>query len=286
MGRQKESVQRTSARVVEMTTPTVSPAPGGGLLLPAPRLVDDVYAMDALAFLRCLPNDSVDLIATDPPYGIGYESSWMTRMDGTPRKARTMFGPDVFDASWIVEAARCLKPSGALYLFTRWDVCHLWKAALEAAGLKVPQRIIWDKSHWGMGDLSYFGSQVEDLLFAVKDRHKLRYAKREGNLWNVWRGRVWEDGYRDHPTQKPLTLMAKIVRLSCPPNGIVLDPFLGSGTTVMAAKALSCHYIGCDIDPHWCDVTRQRLAQPYTLPLFTDTTPAPAPVQLPLGMTP
>jgi len=243
-------------------------------LLPAvasgPPLLDVIHHCDALTLLRALPDESVDLIVTDPPYGIGYASSWTTRMDGSLRQSSGTFGADVFDDTWVTEAARVLASHGALYMFTRWDVLHLWKDAIEAAGLAVKQRLVWDKCHWGMGDLEFYGSQTEDVLFAVKNGHRLAWEKREGNVWRypskgAMRG---HEGMFDHPTQKSVRPIKKAIEYSCPLGGIVLDPFMGSGTTAVAARDLGRHYLGCDISAKYVDMARARLALPYTLPMF------------------
>jgi site-specific DNA-methyltransferase (adenine-specific) len=214
---------------------------------------------DCLDVLPTLDTGSVDLIVTDPPYGIGYASSRTTRNGGGPRKSRASFGQDVFNAEWLLDAARMLKDGGALYLCTRWDVIHLWRKAIEDAGLSVAQRLVWDKSHWGMGDLRYFGSQIEDVLFAVKGEHRLLWDKRQGNVWKVWRGEVWRDGFCDHPTQKPVALMQKAVELSCPVGGVVLDPFMGSGTTGVACLQTGRRFIGIELDAAYFEIARQRL---------------------------
>lgn len=256
-------------------------APPPRLLLPAvcpvrPALaLDTVVCADALTFLRGLPDASVDAVITDPPYGIGYESSWTTRNDGSPRIADRSFGADAFDGGWLTEAARILRHGGAVYVFTRWDTAHRWREALLTAGLTVAQRIVWDKSHWGMGDLRYFGSQTEDILFAVKGEHRLNWRCREGNLWNIWKGRVWADVYTGHPTPKPVDLMAKMIGYSTDPGGVVCDPFIGSGTTCVAAKHLGRHYVGCDIQDKYVEIARRRLAQPFTPPLLPLDPPAP-----------
>lgn len=232
--------------------------------------INTIFHADALSLLRALPDASVALIASDPPYGIGYASSRTTRSDGSPRVTRNSFGADVIQLDWIPEAARVLKPDGAMYLFTRWDVLHIWKQALENAGLSVVQRIIWDKLHWGMGDLNYFGSQVEDILFCVKTAHELKWDKRGGNLFRACNGKpmAGEDGYFDNPTQKPERLLRKIITLSSNPGDVICDPFAGSGTTAKAARDLGRSFIAGDIDAYQVGIARQRLAQPYTLPMF------------------
>jgi len=246
-----------------MTNVLLPPVAGGQPLL------DVVRHCSAETLLDALPDEYIDAIITDPPYGIEYESSRTTRMDGTSRATSGTFGKDEFDAGWLPNAARVLKSGGALYLFTRWDVAHRWKDAIESAGLKVVQRIVWDKCHWGMGDLRYFGSQVEDILFAVKCDHPLRWDKRGGNVWREnSRQLFYKEGNYDHPTQKPVNLMARAVILSTDAGDVVADPFCGSGSTLVAAQKLGRHFVGCDVEAYYVEMSRARLAMPYTLPMF------------------
>lgn len=234
--------------------------------------LDTVHHCDALSLLRALPSASVSLIATDPPYGIGYASSWKTRLDGGARTTSQSFGEDKIQLDWLSEAARVLKDDGAMYLFTRWDVLHIWKQAIEAAGLSVAQRIVWYKAHWKMGDLRYYGSQTEDILFCIKGPHKLRWPKRSGNVWYSASALYQGDGYWEHPTQKPLKIIEKAILNSSDSGDVVFDCFIGSGTTAIAARNLGRHYIGCDTSREYVDIARNRLAQPYTLPMFAQET--------------
>jgi DNA modification methylase len=227
-----------------------------------------LYHGDCLEILPTLGDGSVDAVVTDPPYGIGYASSRTTRMNGEQRKSNASFGPDDFDASWLPAAARLLKDGGALYIFTRWDVLNRWAEAIAFTGLLVRQCIIWDKSHWGMGDLRYFGSQVEHILFATKGVHKLLWGKRGGNLWNVWKGRVWSDGFANHPTQKPVELMQKICELSVPVTGIAIDPFMGSGTTGVACMKTGRNFIGIEIERKYYDIAEKRIREAQQQPLL------------------
>lgn len=245
----------------------------GGLVLPGredwcgPFRLDRIYQGDCLKMLRYVPTGSVDLIIADPPYGIGYASSRRTRMDGSPRKTTPDFGRDVYDGRWLVEARRILKPSGAMYVFTRWDVLGIWKADIEAAGLTVVQRLVWDKKHWGMGDLRYWGSQTEDILFCVQSfEHKMSWPQRRGNLLQINKMLIPEGQY-DHPTQKPEQLIAPFIEYSSPPGGVVVDPFVGSGTTSRVAQALGRRYLCFDINPVFCEMARERVKL-ESLPMF------------------
>lgn len=222
---------------------------------------------DCLEILPTLEAGSVDAVITDPPYGIGYASSRTMRMNGEPRVNDASFGADVFDPRWVALAVPTLCNDGALYAFTRWDVAQSWKQEIESCGLKVHQRIVWDKRHWGMGDLRYYGSQTEDILFASKGAHVLAWEKREGNLWSIWKGYVWSDaGGCQHPTQKPERLISEMITRSCPPGGTVLDPFMGSGTTGVACVQAGRNFIGIEIDPTYYAIAEKRIAEAQLQP--------------------
>lgn len=220
-----------------------------------------IKQMDAKTWLESLQPGSVKLVIADPPYGIGYKSSGGTRIpkryDRTdkealePRKMEESFGEDVFDAKWLPAAAQAMATDSAMFLFTRWDVCHLWKQAIEDAGLKVVQRIVWDKALWGAGDLAYYGSQTEDILFCIKGRPKMQWAKRSGNVWKVGKGRITgKDGAR-HPTQKPVDLQMRMIMDTTKPDDFVAVPFAGSGSGVVAGLLANRKAEGCDTDPRY-----------------------------------
>jgi DNA modification methylase len=240
-------------------------------LLAIDALQNQVICVDAKDLAERLPQNSIDLIATDPTYGIGYKSHWKKTRSKAQRGMLSSFGEDKFYPDWLPGAANALKPGGAMYLFTRWDVAQQWKEAIEAAGLIVVQRIVWDKRHWGAGNLKYFGSQVEDILFCVKGDHKLRWNKRAGNLWSLTKlDTINNEGNFDNPTQKPQRLMKRIIELSSDPGDLVFDPFVGSGTTAAAALDSGRHYIAGDVSEYQCQIARERLAKikGYTPPLF------------------
>lgn len=200
------------------------------------------------------------LIVADPPYDIGYKSSFKHRIPSMKqgvyqersksRKPLENFKDRGADFSWICDAYNALQDGGAMYLFTRWDVLHHWHTAVLEAGFKVVQRIVWDKALWGAGDLRYYGSQTEDILVCVKGAHRMRWDRREGNVWKVGRGvTVGQDGGGRHPTQKPVRLMSRIIQYSSDKDDLIIDPFTGSGAACIAAQRLHRRFVGCDISP-------------------------------------
>jgi len=216
---------------------------------------------DCLDIMAQMPDGCVDLVVTDPPYGIGYKSGWQEAWSGEKRKVDDAFGADILDTSCCGGMAKVLSSGGAIYLLTRWDVINSWAAALDESGITVVQRIVWDKVVWGMGDLRYFGSQAEDILFGRKGDHRLNWKQREGNIWRVWKAEMWNypGGHSGHPTEKPIGLIQRAVEASSNPGDLIFDPFIGSGTTAVVADRLGRKFFGCDINPDYVEMALERL---------------------------
>jgi len=207
--------------------------------------INKVYNMDCIQALKELPDESVDCIITDPPYGINYESNRYKHKN--PHKPiendDTLFIP--LDELW-----RILKPTGAMFVFYSHKVPLLDK--------RVKNVIIWVKNNWTAGDLTGdFGNQYECIAYMPKDGFKI-HSKRYSNIWNF--DRVAPDKLK-HPTQKPITIIRRIIECSTKEGEIVLDPFLGSGTTIIASKELKRQFIGFEIEKDYFKVINDRLAQ-------------------------
>lgn len=221
-----------------------------------------IYEGDCLDIMRGWPDECIDLVATDPPYGIGYKSNVRTGYNNkTARRADASFGADEVVSSEVwKECFRVLKTGGGIYAFASWDGLGVLKNDLIEAGFSSPVRIVWDKVNWGSGDLRYYGSQTEDILFAAKGAHQLRTEKREGNIWQVWKAEMWNQagGHTGHPNEKPLSLMTIPIIKSSDKGMVVLDPFCGSGTTPTAAAAAGRRFIGIEKVHKWVEQSVAR----------------------------
>jgi site-specific DNA-methyltransferase (adenine-specific) len=201
---------------------------------------------------------SVDLVVTDPPYG----RSWLSGK----RTASPSFGPIIGDervcGDWLGVMATTLADGGAAYITTTWSVYAEWARDIGAV-LTMRDCIVWVKEGGGLGDLTggYWG-QHEFIIYATRGRHGLR-GKRGGNVWHV---DCDPPASYLHPTQKPVGLMSRAVLKSSDPGDLVLDPFAGSGTTLVAAQLLGRHAIGVEIEERYCEVAARRLRQ-TVLPL-------------------
>ena len=144
-----------------------------------------------------------------------------------------------------------------IFLFSRWDVIHKWAEQLSSAGFKIIERLVWDKTHWGMGNLEYYGSQTEDILFCIKGYPKMQWVKRRGNVIKTVSKRSLPEGMY-HPNQKSLSLIAKLIIDTTAEGDTVFDPFLGSGTTLEACRKTNRNGVGFEIDKIYETVIQER----------------------------
>ena len=201
-----------------------------------------------------MPDESISLIVTDPPYGVRYHSNYYK--DGNPFD--TVSGDDRQSVPRVLrEFSRILKPGGAAYVFTRWDVYPDWIP--HFVGMKIKNILVWVKNNHSAGDLKGdYGRKYELILYVVKGRHMLR-GKRLTNILEFPR---ISHTKMFHPVQKPTALVETLIEKSSDEGDIIFDPFVGTGTTIEAAINQRRRYIACDVDPAMCATARDRLGIP------------------------
>lgn len=208
--------------------------------LPAPyyeRNGITIYCGDCREILPELPQ--VDLVLADPPYGIDYQSSWRTDWQ---RKAKIV-GDNAFPV-WIFEV---LRPNNALKVFCRWDILEV---------LPRPKSfIVWDKCRHSMGNLKHeYGRQWEACAFYPFNGHA--FSQRPKDIIRV---PCIPPNDLVHPNEKPVALMTQLLRDNV--GEVVLDPFMGSGSVLLAAKKLGRKCIGIEIEEKYCEIAAKRLSQ-------------------------
>lgn len=189
--------------------------------------------------------DPVDLVVTDPPYGINYVSNHTTG-----RGVRPITNDGARLSIALQRAVIPLLRAQHVLWFTRWDV---WPDVWAELGPWFPLRgmLVWDKGDPGMGDLAHWGPSYELIASAgygkitgSRDQSVLRYNKPPPAV-------------RVHPTEKPLALLRYLIGKLNPET--VLDPFAGGGSTLVAAKALGRKAIGIEVDAQYCAAIARRL---------------------------
>lgn len=235
-----------------------------------------VIVGDAIQEMARLPDASIDAVITDPPYCSGALSeagksraSHQGLRSETIRSGRFAWfeGDQMTTAglAWLlremaVEAFRLLKPSGHLLVFVDWRMVPTLAPAIESAGLRLRNVVVWDKGGFGTGN--GFRPTHEMILHLTRS-DPVFYAADVGNVIRVPRIRSVD---RDHPTEKPVPLLQKLIRVVTPPGGVVLDPFAGAGSTGLAAQIEGRDAVLIERDERWREVVSGRLAN--DVPLF------------------
>ena len=223
--------------------------------------------------MQQFPDNSIDLIVTDPPYGLNYNQNDMAShreaifggnlADSVPRpiandgedEANQLFRSLLAEAKRILKPGRCCccccgGGGGPKPLFARWT---LWMDEF----LNFKQAVVWDKGGLGMGH--HYRRNYEFMLIAQKPGGPCIWNG--GNTTaNIVKINKIIPQLDEHPTAKPTQLMEKFIHLHSNPGDIVLDPFCGHGPTLEAAKKLGRHFIGIEIEPAYCQIARQRIA--------------------------
>ena len=207
---------------------------------------------DCLEVMPTIEAGSVDAIVTDPPW-MDYATRWY---DATEWHAPIEY---MHPQKYAGNLYAVLADNSAAIIWCRWDCFEAHADAMRQASFKVKNCVVWDKGTHTAGDLDGdFGNQHEMAILAVKGRWT-RHDRREVNLWRV--PHLFSRAKRSHPTEKPIALMSRAIEAVCPPGGTVLDPFVGSGTTALAALNTGRKCIGIERDDGYFDIACRRVTE-------------------------
>ncbi len=228
-----------------------------------------IYHGDCLQILHALDAATVDAIITDPPYcsGGSLEAQKNTKGQGLRTQTMNKEGFEWFSADnmttgglvWLVRAVlvegrRVMKPNRSAFVFSDWRMVPHLAPALESSGLRYRNMIVWDKGSAGLG----MGFKPAHEIVLEYTNGATEYAAKNGQ--NVIRcGRV-NTSERDHNCQKPLDVIGKLIDVATQAGALVLDPFLGSGTTLLAAKQRGRRAIGIELNEAHCESAARRCA--------------------------
>jgi DNA modification methylase len=209
-------------------------------------LCGDSTDSDQLA--KLMNGSKADMVFTDPPYGVSYQSNFRTKTE----KFEILKNDNVFITEWINNLP--LFSKGFVFVWTSWKVLKQWIEFCEPIG-ELSNIIIWNKGGGGMGDLkATFFTDFEVAL--VYNRGAQIKGKRLGSVWSVVKD---SSSKYLHPTQKPIELPAMAIENITNQNELVLDLFLGSGSAMVASHQLKRKCYGMELDPKYCDVIVKRM---------------------------
>lgn len=226
---------------------------------------ETIQQRDWARFMGGLGTGSVDLILTDPPYSISRKTGFAHVRNGVGRFAVSMdFGQwdhkEINLGRFCKEAYRVLRVGGtAIVWYDLWKITLL-EQGLREAGFRMIRLVIWEKTNPVPLNQSstYLSNSREVAVCAVKGGSPTFHGKYDNGIYRMPIPR--HGGKRLHPTQKPIHLFRELVAKHSRSLDMVVDPFLGSGTTAVAAIEEGRAFKGCDIDPGYIETARRRVA--------------------------
>ncbi len=231
--------------------------------------IDRIHRIDALEGLSRLEPKSVDLVVTDPPYNIASTSKTTVRHGKIVSTMEAWgawdclhpFDHDVLIAQVISQCYRVLKPGGALYMFTaREDSGFFVRRAVERGFTYRNQVVMVKKNPLPSFAKSNYRSGFEICFYVSKGKPATFNFISQPECVNVY-AHATKHRLTDHPTEKPLGMIRRLVLVSSNEGDLVLDPFMGSGTTAVAAKQTGRHFLGFDTSPEYVAMANRRLKE-------------------------
>ena len=216
-----------------------------------------LYLGDSVEILPKIDDQSIDCVISDPPYifsmgssmrKFGYSGSWADLMNMSH-----------WFATWYKEVNRVLKDNGSFWTFCNWKTFPLIQKALSDAKMGASSLIVWNKMIPGLGGKKGLRPFYELIVLSPKNNFSIPDRK-IGDIWD----RKWQShhGETDHPAEKPVDLIEKIIKVcALEKNSIILDPFMGSGTTGVAALNNGMRFIGIEMNEEWYFGAEKRLSK-------------------------
>lgn len=210
------------------------------------QMLGSVTCGDCVDVMDHLPSSCVDFILTDPPYLVNYRD----------RSGRSIAGDRDSASAWLTPAFaqmhRLLRADAFCVSFYGWNKIDLFMAAWKSAGFRIGGHLVFRKRY--ASSARFVEYRHEQAYLLVKGAPALPTAP-ISDVRDDWR----YTGNRLHPTQKPVSILSPLIEAFSPPGGIVLDPFCGSGSTLVAAHDTGRRFMGIELDEHHHHTCRRRL---------------------------
>lgn len=226
---------------------------------------NEIYHLDCREGVALIPDNSVDVLLTDPPFGIAFQSNSSVTPEGK-QWAKPIANDDdltvaldLFEEAVVPLLQHKAKDNFDAYIFTKWSVLPPWMELIQSLpDLELKMLIVWDKMEPGMGDLEQgWGCGHEMILYARRGRLPKRGSRRGA----VVRHEKTPPAHGIHPTEKPVGLLKRLLGASAGPGATVVDLFSGSGSTSVASKELGMNSYAFEVDDDHFKNSTERLSQ-------------------------
>lgn len=230
--------------------------------------IDTIICGDCMEIMKEIPDESIDLVFTDPPYNISQKNKIFRDYRSGKNGDITMdFGEWDYNFEiepFLTESKRVLRNDGSVIVWTSEQLFGKYRDWF-VENMYPKQLLVWVKTNpLPQFRLIGYRQATELMLWALKNKNTKNNPnflfQNQREMTNVFYAPIVGGKERtDHPTQKPLSITEKIIRTHCREGGVVLDPFLGSGTVAVACKKLGRHYIGIEINPEYYKIANERV---------------------------
>lgn len=219
---------------------------------------------DCLELMKDIPDGSIDLILTDPPYKIvsggcttkkNATSGILSRKNNDVRKGTLFAENSISFSDWLPDVFRVLKDDSHCYIMINGRNLSNLQAECEKAGFKYQNLLVWNKGN--VTPNKWYMNQCEFILMLRKGKAKPIRNMGTSTLLNIQN----IIGRKVHPTEKPLELLELLINNSTDPGETVLDPFMGSGTTGVACVNTGRRFIGIELDKQYFDIAANRISE-------------------------
>lgn len=255
---------------------------------------DYIANIDCIEGMKAMPDNCVDIIIADPPYNLSKSGDWkwdnsvsLLGMGGnwniTNENWDDMSFSDYFNFSllWLSEAKRILKPTGSMWIFGTYHNIGIINVACQLLGIEIINEVIWYKKN-AFPNLTgrRLTASHETLLWTHSGGKKRNYyfdyeyskdgdfpgdelkksGKQMRTVWDLSNNKQKDElKYGKHPTQKPIKILTRMIKLASKKGDVMLTPFAGAGSECVAAKMTGRHYIGFEMEEEYCKIAEERL---------------------------
>lgn len=217
-----------------------------------------IYQMDCIEGMRIVPSESIDLLLTDPPYNVSMKSNFHTM--GRKGVDFGEWDKGFNQIAWLEIACQKIKKGGSVIVFNDYKNVGTMRDVLEQNGFLIKEMIVWKKTNpMPRNRDRLYVTSLEIALWAVKGKGWAFNRQRKTYENAIFESPIVSHTKRSHPTQKPLGVIEELLKIHSNENDVVMDCFMGSGTTAVACVKNNRYFIGFETESKYVESANKRL---------------------------